>query len=224
MPKVPQFTQGVFSQKFWRGVGDIDDCVVLADLQCVHAVTPWASLPSSPAYRTAAGNPDDPVNADGMSLAQSMKALGSLFPGLAVEKIEGGAWAPFIAKVKGGRCASVGVYDATMATKNGAPVRHRVSVYWNGTILRVVNPIRGPHTIGTEISETELKRVMVAYPDPGDVYGIVFPTVDDAFKTHPLYVAPTVCPPAGFTQAQMDAAVAAKDAEWQAWVATHPSK
>lgn len=215
---VPNFTAGVFSQKLWRQVGDVDDCVVLAVIRCVNAVAGWLALPGNTAFRAAAGNPDDPTAADGLTLDQAMKAVKTLWPAVAVEKIAGGSWAPFIAKVKAGHCAMVFVLSAAMATKDGKAVRHAVSVYWNGSILRNVNPIREPFTIGTEISEAALRKAMGDYPDAGEVHAIVFPTVEEAFATHPLYVGPTDCAAkekaahdAGYAEARM-AALAAVNA------------
>lgn len=186
---VPQFTQGVFSQRYWRGVGDVDDCAVLAAIACVHACAPWAALPSATAFRAAAGNPDDPSAPDGLGMDQVVKAIKALWPAIGAKlTISGGTgtWASFMAALKAGRCASASVYSAAMATRDGKPVRHSVSVYWNGSILRVVNPLRRPHSIGTEISEATLKAAMDAMPEAGLWY-VLFPTVADAFRTHPLY-------------------------------------
>lgn len=206
---VPQFTQGVFSQKHWRGVGDIDDCVVLADIACAHSVAPWLVLPGTKAYRAAAGNPDDPANPDGMTLDQSAKAIRTLWPKLNIEVIKGGDWASFIAKIKAGHSASVCVFSAAMATRNGKAVRHRGSLYWNGKIFRFVNPLRNPHTLGTEITEAAIKKAMVDYPEPGAVWAILFPTVEQAFLTHPLYPNTTIAFNAGVAAAA-NAALAQK--------------
>lgn len=185
---VPQFTQGVFSQKFWRGVGDIDDCAVLAVLACIHGCAPWLTLPGVTAYRDAAGNPDDPNSPDGLTIGQSVQAITKLWPKIAplLTASKGtGTWADFIASLKAGRCAVASVYSASMATSGGLPIRHSVSVYWNGS-LRLVNPLRAPHSLGTVITETALKKAMDDFPEQGLFY-ILFPTVEDAFKTHPLY-------------------------------------
>lgn len=184
---VPNFTLGVIDQRLWRAVGDIDDCVVCADINCVHSIAAWETLPSSVAYRLAAGNPDDPKNPDGLSIDQSVKAIHQLWPKLDIEAIKGGSWAPFIEKVKAGHPASLCVYDPSLATSGGKVVRHRGSLYWNGSILRFVNPLRKAFSIGTEVEESFIKSAAIAYPDPGDVYAILFPTVEEAFKTHPLY-------------------------------------
>jgi len=216
---IPQFTQGVFSQQLWRGVGDVDDCAVLADITCAHACAPWSSLPSATAYRSAAGNPDDPSAADGLSQAQSVQAIRALWPKIGAKLTVSagtGTWAAYLAAVKSGRCASSSVFSAAIATKDGVAVRHRVSIYWNGSLLRIVNPLRKAHSIGEEITEATLKKAMDDYPDAGLWY-ILFPTVEEAFTTHPLYIAP-----GGFTQAQLDAAVATNEAKWDTWVTTHP--
>lgn len=187
----PQFSQGVFSQKWWRPkqpTNDIDDCVVLADIACLHACAPWEKLPSITTYREAAGNPDAPTP-DGLTVEQSEAAIRTLWPQIGTKIVASKGtmtWASFLSAVKSGKTASVAVFSAAMATKNGAPVRHRISVFWTGTTLRIVNPIRDPHTVGTDISEAALKKAMDDYPDPG-LFFVLFPTVAIAFTTHPLY-------------------------------------
>lgn len=186
---IPSFTVGVFSQKFWRGVQDLDDCAAVAALECIHAVAPWSTLPSVPVYREAAGNPDNPDAPDGLTISQSVQAIETLWPKLGplVEKSIGtGTWAQFLAAVKSGRCAVASVFAASMATRLGLPIRHSVAVYWTGASLRIANPLRAPHSASTPISEAALHQAMDAMPEVGLFY-ILFPTVEDAFKTHPLY-------------------------------------
>lgn len=186
---IPQFSTGVLSQRYWRGVGDIDDCAVLAAIACVHGCAPWVSLPSATRFRELAGNPDDQNAGDGLTISQVVKAVTALWPaigaGLTVS-LGNGSWTSLLAGIKAGRCASVSVFSAAMATKNGVAIRHSVSVYWSGTDLRVVNPLRRPHSFGTSISEAALKKAMDDMPEAG-LWFVLFPTAEEAFATHPLY-------------------------------------
>src|SRR5262249_16607413 len=78
-PWVPQraVSLGLLNQKAWPGVGDIDDCAVLADCMAAHASAPWETIPFIADYRAAAGNPDDPHVGDGLTIAQSLQGAGA---------------------------------------------------------------------------------------------------------------------------------------------------
>ena len=188
----PHLSSGVFSQKMWPGVGDVDDCWCLADLMAVHAVAPWASLPNITDYRQAAGNPDQPGPTGG-NIGHSAKAIRALYPKLVIQTSTANAgpltWATFAAKMKTGnrRAASLSVQSNALPPGliYGFYGTHRVVVTFTGK-WRIANPLAPPHSRWQVIAEADLKRAVNAYP--GDYVGCVLtPTVEAAFKTHPLY-------------------------------------
>lgn len=192
MPVNPHLSSGVFSQKMWPGVGDVDDCWCLADLMAVHAVAPWASLPDITKYRAAAGNPDKPGPTGG-NIAHSTKAIRALYPKLAIFTSTANAgpltWAAFASKMKTGnrRAASLSVLSSALppSLTFGFYGTHRVTVTYTGK-WRIANPLAQPHARWSVISEADLKRAVQAYP--GDYVGcVLLPTVEKAFMTHPLY-------------------------------------
>lgn len=65
----PQVSTGVFSQRYWPGVGagPLDDCGPLADLMALHAVAPAVLLPSVRTYRVRAGVPDTDTGSEGLA-------------------------------------------------------------------------------------------------------------------------------------------------------------
>lgn len=182
----PQFSQ-VFNQKLWPQVGDTDDCWAVSDLMAVHSVAPWLSLPGMIAYRDASGNPDDPTARDGGTIAESARAIGALFPLLAIEVVNGWSWTNFISKLKANRPASLSLKSGLLPLhmQYGFTGYHRVMVVWNGTSLRVMNPLAKAHSKSVGITEAALKKAVDGY-DPGRVWAVLMPSVEVAFKTHPL--------------------------------------
>lgn len=181
-----QVSTGVFSQVYWRGVGALprDDCWVLADFMGVHAVAPHLGLPSIAAYRERANiagwKPVYPDTAaiEGGALEHSRKAILALWPTMAATELYRGTWAGFLAKVKAGHCASVEVRSGSLplALQFGYLLNHRVFVYWNGTTLKLMNPLAKPHSASVAITEAALAKAMAAFPSAEAACAIVFPT------------------------------------------------
>lgn len=185
---LPQYSQ-VFNQKLWPQVGDYDDCWAVSDLMAVHSVAPWLSLPGMTAYRAAAGAPDDPNASKGGTVSQSVQAIKTLYPRLAIEFCAGWSWTNFIAKVKDGHPASVSLKSGLLplALQYGFTGNHRVMVVWNGTTLKVLNPLAKAHSKSVSISEADLQKAVLGYDVNKIVWAVLMPTVEQAFKTHPLY-------------------------------------
>lgn len=184
---VPQFTSGVFNQRLWPKAGDVDDCWCIADLMVVHGCAPWLRLPNVPKYRAAAGKPDSPGKADPGGILDSARAIGALYKDLAIEVMESGLWEDFIAKVKAGHAASLSVLSGSLppALQFGFAGPHRVAVFWNGTELRLANPLARAHSRSRAIAEEDLHKAVRDHP-ASHVNCVLMPTVEEAFKTHPL--------------------------------------
>lgn len=160
-------TFGVFSQAWWpgRGGGSLDDCGILADFMAAHIVGPDLPLPSMEEYRATMGVPDSDSAINGISLDDSIQGLRSHFPDLRVEKYQGD-FATFIARVYAGEVASASVLSGSLpaALQFGFKLNHRITIFWNGRALRVLNPLAPPHSRPKSITEAELRRAMAAYP------------------------------------------------------------
>lgn len=202
----PYFSIGAISQKAWRGVGagQLDDCWLCADAQCVHGCAPWLGLFGAKSYREAAGVPDTATGAEGGSLDDGLKAIGTLYPSIApLVQLYRGSWAGFEAAIREGHCASVSVWSATLT---GTAIRHRIAVRAKDGQLEYINPLWAPYTVAKLVSVATLKKWTGDYPGTPEVNALVFPTVEAAFRVHPLYESA-----AGDTQAA-----------WEAWLTTHP--
>lgn len=187
----PQVSIGTFHQASWPGAGDVDDCWAVADLQAIHATAPWLRLATIPIYRAAAGNPDMPGPTGG-SIGDSRRAIRMLYPKLDVVVLDadlGESFAGFLARVKGGRVASVAVLASALpaSLQYGFGGRHRVTIYWDGAKLRILNPLQQAHKRADDISADSLKAAIVAYGS--GVRAIVMPTPAEAFAFHPLLPA-----------------------------------
>jgi hypothetical protein len=185
---LPQFTTGVFNQKAWPRAGDTDDCWVISDLMVVHAVAPWLRLPNVTKYRTAAGNPDLPGPTPG-SVDQSARAIRALYPTLGekIQVLKAVTFADFLPKLKAGHPASIGVLSGELPLdlQFGYAGPHRVAVFWTGNEIRLANPLARAHSRSRAIAEDVLHNAVRAHP-LAKVNAVLMPTVEQAFRLHPL--------------------------------------
>ncbi|MEK0430293.1 MAG: hypothetical protein RL139_97 [Gemmatimonadota bacterium] len=192
----PNLSFGVITELSWRGVGDIDECAPTSDLMCVHAVAGWETLYDIPHYRAAAGNPDDPTQGDGLTNAQSVKALRTLYPKLTAlpgfaytEYTTGGPTGSDFAGaiLKRQSVASVSVIAGKLPVHGTFTGQHRIAVAANGTSFLYGDPLKAPYSEWRTISVAALAIAIEAYPKNVGGGVIFLPTVDEAFTTHPLY-------------------------------------
>jgi hypothetical protein len=185
---IPNFTTGVFNQQRWPGVGDTDDCWAIADLMAVHSVAPWIRLPNLPQYRELADNPNELGPTPG-SITHSARAIRKLDPKLgdAIEVMRDGEFADFLGRLKAGHPASLSVKSGSLPPKLqfGFTGNHRVAVFWNGSEIRLANPLARAHSRSKVISEDALRTAIREHPDPG-VNCVLLPTAAEAFQLHPL--------------------------------------
>jgi len=192
----------VFSQRFWPGVGDIDDCWVVATIQAVSACAPWLRQPGTRAFRAAAENPDKPGFSGG-NLNQIIRASQTIWPTLPVTEARGWGWQRFKDALRKGRPAEVSINSAKLPVKLrfGYTGLHGVALVYRGGILYLANPLARPHSRWIPVTWAEMHDAVMNYGG-GSVFAALYPTAADAFKTHPLYVPPPETDP------DLDAALA----------------
>jgi hypothetical protein len=201
----PQITSGVVNQVHWPKAGDVDDCWVCSVLGALHACAPWLRLPNIEVFRAAAGNPDEPNKPDGGTIRQSSEAIKKLWPLIApLTQTAAGehTWSWLVEKVKAeGRVASVFVKSSELPANYGFGGLHAIAVAYINGVWRISNPLAPAQSRWDQITENALERAVKAFPNPG-VHAIVFPTVEEAFATHPLYLPPGTPDPVELAEAR----------------------
>lgn len=194
----------IFNQRFWPGVGDVDDCWVLAPLQCLNAIAGWLGLVGNAQFRNAAGSPDDPSKPNPGSPALAFKAIKALYPqiGALCKLMSSGTFAELRALVDTGHPAYVSIDSGKLPTalRFGYSGGHAVSL--QGGIdpigqdalaageVYFANPLAKPHSKPLRVKWSAIKDSIVQHYSDGKVRALVFPTEAEAFKTHPLYQEP----------------------------------
>jgi len=190
---VPNFSVGTFSQRHYRGVGGgpLDDCWAVSDLMALHGCAPHLALISVKHYREKAGVPDTNTGSEGGTLEASLKGITGQWPEIgAMCELYRGPWAGFEAKVKAGHAYSGSVLSASLPHPlgfTGPKSTHRIAGYWNGSAHKILNPLRAPFSVSEEIPAASLRKAFVDYPIAAEVAALIFPTVEEAFVTHPLH-------------------------------------
>lgn len=205
----PLLIAQVASQRTWPNVGDIDDCWVLAWQMAQIAVAPWLPWLDATTARRYAGDPDD-GDADGnaQGVDDMIAGIRAATPALAALCVPlRGSWSfdQLLPEVKSGRPFAAAVMGGTLP-KVYTRVPHQVVIFHEpGVGLRCADPMAPDRSEPYRIATEAARRAIEAFAGVGKVHGVLFPTVVAAFRTHPLYVAPTA---GEYTQAQLDAAIA----------------
>lgn len=193
-----------FSQRTWPEAGDVDDCWVLSAIQAANAVAPWLPLLTVTEFRALAGDPDDGHD-DGGNVDDLMRGIRAAWPALAplCTPLRGSwTWDRVLEEIKAGRPASVCVVSARLPDRYGFAGLHQVTYFHEpGVGLRVANPLAPDRSTPTRIATRAAQTAAEAYGG-GRVHCVLFPTVEDAYPTHPLYQAP-----GGLTEAECAARV-----------------
>lgn len=189
---LPTISSGVINQATWPQAGDVDDCWAVAAMTALHACASWETLPSITKYREAAGNPDDPTRPDGGTIAQNAKAIRTLWPeiGQLITVSEGRlTWLEFADKAKDERPACLFVRSGELPSEHqyGFAGLHAIAVVFiKGTGWKISNPLAPAQSRWKDIAGVAVERAAKAWPGKR-IYAVLMPTVEDAFKTHPLY-------------------------------------
>lgn len=201
-----------FSQRTWPNVGDIDDCWVLAWMQCQDAVAPWFPLLDATEARRYAGDPDD-GDRDGNDLGVNdmMNGVRAATPTLATMTTPlRGSWTfdQLLVAIKSGRPFAAAVIGSALP-KVYTRVPHQVTMFHEpGVGLRLADPMAPDRSEPYRIATSAARAALASFA--AQPYGVLFPTVAQAFTTHPLYVAPNA---GKYTEAQLQSAVAAATAQ-----------
>jgi hypothetical protein len=186
----PQIFQ-VFSQKSWPGIGDVDDCWVLASLQAVHTVAPWLKLPGVKVFRDKAGVPDTPGQLDVGDEVDMKRGLDALYPTLGVRLVDGMPFQDFVELVRSGRPAAVVIKagDFPASLQFGYEGIHAVTVAFDdetGNLL-IADPLAKPHSKPVPISQPALRTAIEGFKP--NVHAVLMPTIERALRTHELHQA-----------------------------------
>jgi hypothetical protein len=176
----------VYSQRFWPGRRDHDDCWVIAALMAVHAVAPWLPLVGVKPFRRAAGKPDDPVLPDPGDEHDMARGIRTLYPSLPIEVVSGGRWPDVRKEVERGRPAALILVAGALPAGHqfGFAGVHAVAVaVENGQWLHA-DPLANPHSKPLPIERRALRAAVKAF-DPR-VHAVLMPTEPEAIRTHPL--------------------------------------
>jgi hypothetical protein len=178
---------GVFNQKTWPGVGDIDDCQVITALWCLQAsgTLTHAELPSVASFRHAAGVPDLP-GPTGLTNAQSLLAALRIAPASRAFSYVG-AYTGFVYWLAQGAVASLSVVSAHLTLPYGFAGNHQVGIALpHGLVTLIMNPL---DTMGHQlemISEANLRKAAEAIYNDGKFHAVIYPAKGD---THDAQIA-----------------------------------
>lgn len=205
-----QISTGVMNQVVEPRAGDVDDCAALGTMMAVHAAAPWEPQPSIPRFRNAAGNPDNQGVPDGHTITECARAMKTLWPEIfALSIVSNGTMGKeeVLDRIRDERRpAMIFVRSSALpvAHRYGFAGLHSCATAWDGDEYRLANPLAKPQSAWKPIGRDELGDALRAMPGTG-AKAIIMPTLEDAFRTHPLYQAP---PAPG----ECEARLAAKDA------------
>jgi hypothetical protein len=151
---------GVFNQVHWVGVGDVDECWIIATFWALVASggVEREKLPSIEAFRKAAGRPDRPGPTGGNNYL-ILKALKRLEPGIDARLYVGGA-SGFTNMLKRGYIASLSVNSKYLPPnlQYGFKGAHQISVYFQGGKYYVMNPLAKEGSPLQSITLADLQR------------------------------------------------------------------
>jgi hypothetical protein len=160
----------VLSQRIFEGVGDIDDCWVVATVQAALAANPGARKPSAPEFRKLAGDPDDGITDGG-----SFHEITRTWPNLKMIAIRGARFSEFSDLAHQGGAASLAIKSALLPSKMrfGFNGLHQVAVEFDGG-WKLANPLAEQDSAPIPITEAELRKAIGGFSKNG-VFAVFFP-------------------------------------------------
>jgi hypothetical protein len=174
------YWERALSQKTYPGVGDIDDCWVVATVWAARRATHQSqNLPNCKVFRAAAGDPDNGYK-DGGTLDEIVQAVNRLYPHLAdVKFAEQYGWSNFMMKLNRGYTASLAVRSSYLPARlrYGFYGTHQIAVFKRSGRLYIMNPLQAQGSDPTPISEGDLKTATYKYAN-GWVLADLIPPID----------------------------------------------
>jgi hypothetical protein len=185
---------GALNQIHFPGVGDVDDCWVVATIwaaQAAGVIGDGDSLPTIKQFRTAAGDPDDGQN-DAGSLDEVMRGARQLWPDSRVTRVQSTAWNRFRARILGGAIASLQLDSSRLPLHLqhgfGHPTEeriHQVGLAFDGKRLVLMNPLQQMGAAPQRVANAVLREAATA-PFGGEVRAALFPAATEATMPHVL--------------------------------------
>lgn len=168
------------SQRTYPGVGDIDDCWVVATIWAIRRATHQSqNLPNSRTYRAAAGDPDDGYK-DGGTVGEITQANNRLYPQIADVTFQRQyGWAAFEGYLNKGYTASLAVRSSYLPStlRYGFWGTHQVAVFKRSGKYYIMNPLQPAGTAPRVISETALKNATYKFAN-GWVMASLIPPIN----------------------------------------------
>lgn len=154
---------GVINQKTGViGELDIDDCAPTATIWAARDADHCSRRPTIPEFRKAAGNPDDPYRADGLTNAQLADAVPKIWPLADFMRVDTQSWTAFRGYLDRGDSISIAVNSAHLPSnlRFGFYANHRVGVRKVGGTIYMANPLAPNGSRPIAISESALRYAM----------------------------------------------------------------
>lgn len=176
----------VINQVGYPGVGDVDDCAVIATFWAARASGYSGSLPSVAAFRSAAGRPDRP-GPTGITNGAVWRGVNGTSLRTLKAKIFEGPWLMFRSVVRAGMIASVAIDSSRIPTslQYGFRGMHRVGVSWEDGQWYLANPLAPSGSRPRTIAEDRVHAASTS-AGGGAVLAVVFPPQEaSAMKYNP---------------------------------------
>lgn len=180
------------SQITYFGVGDIDECAIIASFWAARQAGFTGRLPTISEFRRVAGRPDRP-GSTGMHNSQIWKGVLGTGLGVGATQLKSGTtWSSFLQQMRIGAAASVSIVSGALPTgyRYGYQGRHQVGLVWENGQWYIADPLAPDGSGPIAISEAALKKAIFAYSGLNKVTGVLFSQVAASAKTPPAPVAP----------------------------------
>lgn len=204
------------SQITYFGVGDIDECSIIASFWAARQAGFTGKLPTIGEFRRQAGVPDAP-GPTGLTNTQVWQGLTrtGLAEGASILR-RGTTWSDFVQSMQvAGTAASVALNSGALPIgyRYGFQGAHRVGLVWENGQWYIANPLAPEGSGPQAISEADIKRAILSFGPASQVVGILFnaPKVATATPATTKAPVPGAAAVSGITPArQVDAFLAAK--------------
>jgi hypothetical protein len=170
---------GSFSQVTWPGVGDIDECWIIATYWAIVAAGHRRKnqLPTILAFRDVANRPDAAGPTGGTRANILAGVRGTMPDTKPIEYV--GSYEGFLAYLKRGAVASLVVNSGKLpsAIRFGFNGTHQVAVALVGNQLKIMNPLAPDGHEVYNIVSSQLKPAAYGYNNDTKFYAVIFNAV-----------------------------------------------
>ena len=172
------YWERALNQKVYPGVGDIDDCWVVATIWAIRRHTHQSqNLLNCTTYRAAAGDPDDGRH-DGGTVSEIAQANSRLYPHVADVKYQKQyGWTGLVSYLNKGYTASLAVRSSYLprSLRYGFYGTHQVAVFKRGGYFYMMNPLQPQGSAPTRISGTALNTATYRFANGWVMADIIAP-------------------------------------------------